>query len=92
MATKASIANISEVVYPSPSENSITLSSPVKRGREMVSRSTPDTMNIASSGWSISLSSRGLDTSAVVSMPMSFMSALNAPRSFQSSPYADWWV
>ena len=52
----------------------------------MVSRSTPETMKIASSGWSISLSSRGLETRAVVSTPMLLMSVLKAPKSFQSSP------
>ena len=80
------MASISEVVYPEPSESSITFSSPVNLGSEIVSFSTPEIMKIASSGWSISLNKRGLDTKAVVSTPILFISSLNRPRSFQSSP------
>ena len=49
-STNSSIASISEVVYPEPSESSITFSSPVNLGSEIVSFSTPDIMKIASSG------------------------------------------
>ena len=53
--TYSTIASISEPVYPSVSDSSTMESSSVNRGNEIVSRSTPDTTNIVSSGLSISI-------------------------------------
>ena len=48
------MASISEPVYPSESDSSITDSSSVNRGSDIVSLSTPDTTKTVSSGLSIS--------------------------------------
>ena len=67
----------------------MTSSSPVKRGNDIVSLSTPEITNTDSSGCSTSLSSNGLETRAVVGISKSFNYSLNEHRSFQSLPYAD---
>ena len=67
----------------------MTSSSPVNLGNEIVSLSTPDMINIDSSGYSTSLNNKGLETKAVVGIPKLFNSPLNEPKSFQSLPYAD---